>query len=111
MSVHAWVVQLPAALAAPLGCIHRGVSVTLQVPGGDRLPCARYDDANARARCEVASVDSQRRAKLRQDTGRHVGGLVGIVQVFQQDRELVAAKAGRSVARPQTGAQSTGYLD
>ncbi len=113
--LHLRCVQLDAALARPLGAVHREVRVAQQLPSAQ----ARFGegDADGGRDADIVAVDEVR---LGQGDSQPVGelhdvplagGAVPGAVADDQGRELVSAEPGRGVAVPDRGLEAVGGLD
>ena len=105
--VHLGLEQLVAAFVVALGHVHRDVGVTQELFGfGGAEPVSGQADPDACARIHLLALDFERGLQRRQGPPRHGGGLRGILDSVQEDRELVAAEACHRVRRPHCRLQS-----
>ncbi len=97
---HVRLEQLVAALAGALGPVHREVRVAQEVVG-PAFAARRDGDPDARPRERVRVADADRDADHVDQAIGDEPGVLGAGQVLDEDGELVAAEAGRRVARPE----------
>jgi hypothetical protein len=98
--VHDRVEQLVARLAARLGVIHRRVRVAHDFFRVVVLRPAERD-ADARRREHLAPADRERCAQRFLNPERDRVGLLLVLELVEENRELVAAEAGERVPLPQ----------
>ena len=99
--VHRRLEDAVAALAVPLGHVHRNVRVAQKVFRLRRLELlADEADADASAGKDVLAVDLHGHVERAQDPGRRVCRILGSADAVEQDGELVAAEARNRVGRP-----------
>ena len=96
------------ALATALGLVHREVGGAQHV-GGAAQPGPAVGDADAAAHPQRALGQAERPIERLQDARRDRRRLA-LVHVDQEQRELVAAEAGRRVLRPDRRGQALPYL-
>ena len=91
--------QAVAALAVALGDVHRGVGVADQLVGvGDGRAGSTSEMPMLARSDELLVPDAQRRGERLEHALGGVGGLLRVVDVLEQHRELVAAEARGGVA-------------
>ena len=90
--------DLDAATTGVLGRVHGDVGVAQEIVSGLAAGPGQGDaDARPHARRAVAEIDG--RPEDLEDALRHLSGHCGSIDVLEEDRELIAAQAGRRVAR------------
>ena len=108
--VHGRLEDLVPALAALLGHVHRDVGVAEQLFGIPGLSLLDHGDPEARPDEDLLPLQQERVLEHLHDPIGDVGRLDALAAVLQQDRELVAAQAGRGVGGAKRGLQPLAHL-
>ncbi len=103
--VHRGLEHPVAALAFPLGAVHRGIGVAQQQLGRDVAPAGECD-TDARADPDRTIRQLERELQGVQDALRGPTRLIRSVQVVDEDRELVASEPGDGVEIAKRGAEA-----